>query len=870
MARTRNNPPGTGSGGPAPSRFRVRYVFYFTIAVLLVLSVVSYHPADYNTLAGGNDAVPLNWIGNLGAVLAQALFLCCGLGTYLFIALLIFAMLRAFLPGPSNRFRFLGGVSMIMLGALLLLALAPETFASLTAKLGLGRAETARQAIPGGVIGQVLAAPRIESLGIEDGLVRRLIGPVGTAVVGWALVVAGMVMIYLADFHQFVRNAILAGGAVSGGAAASGVPDDDPETISAPSRVAALAAAMEAGGIAAAPAVSEPIATGKGPEKSGGIFGSTRAALAALRNRHNQTAASGDADIAEPPAAAGAAEAPELPEIPPDPAPPSTAPANPAPPLPARAAGMPHAPNSADPETRITEKGSAARVGLFSGYTLPPVSMLGKGPENGGESPESIARAKEVLQQTLDSFKVPGRVAGHISGPRVTRYEIILEPGVNVNKFSALEDNIAMNLAARSVRILAPIPGRPAVGVEAPNSKSEAVFMRSIMESDAWLNCNAGIPIVLGRDVAGRPMVLDLAKAPHLLIAGSTGSGKSVCMNTLIMSMLFRFRPDELKLILVDPKIVEFEDYKTLPHLITPVVNDSRKVPIALRWAVSEMENRYRILASAGVKKLADFNSRPDLDEAVKLLDGTEYRGRMPVLVVIVDELADLMMTEAKKDVETSIARIAQKGRAAGIHMVIATQRPSREIVTGVIRANLPTKIAFTVSKRVDSQVILDQTGAESLLGKGDMLYLPPGCASLDRIQGAMVDDGDIKKVVEFVSQQAPQSFDSRVMSEESDAEEAEAAAESADYDDEDYRDIAPIMQKYLRPGDDENLRKALEIIILERKASISYLQRRLQIGYNRAAELIDRLEERGVIGPESAGGNKREILVFDEVMIGS
>lgn len=839
MARTQIN---QHSAGKNEERgFRVRYLFYFSFAVLLLLSVISYTPEDYNVIAGGTNSMARNWIGNLGAALAYFLFVCCGLGTYVLVALVGFGILRAFMPGPSNRLRFLGGAAMALFGSLLLLALSPEAFGSICEKLGLGREASSRQAIPGGVIGQIFAAPRVEELGIAEGFIRRLIGPVGTTIVGWTFCLAGMVMIYFADFHQFVKLHF-------------GTLTEPEEGAAAPLRtVVAAAVPEEDEGQEAAP-------------RRGRFLENARAALAAFRN---QPEAADAAPENTPPPVAPVAAAPELPlapapapELPPEPK------AAPAPVRREVAPTVPHTvANDAAPDTRITEKGEAARKSLLGNYTLPPASMLSRGTETGGESLESINRNKEILQQTLNSFKVAGHVAGHISGPRVTRYEIMLEPGVNVSKFVALADNIAMNLSAKSVRILAPIPGRPAVGVEAPNSRSEAVFMRSIMESEAWLQGSSAIPIVLGRDVAGRPMVLDLSKAPHLLIAGSTGSGKSVCMNTLIMSLLFRFRPDELRLILVDPKIVEFEDYKTLPHLITPVVNDSRKVPTALRWAVQEMERRYRILASAGVKTLTGYNQRPPEPRPIAGPDGNPIPDKMPILVVIVDELADLMMTEARKDVETSIARIAQKGRAAGIHMVIATQRPSREIVTGVIRANLPTKIAFTVSKRVDSQVILDQTGAETLLGKGDMLYLPPGIGGPDRIQGAMVDDNDIKKVVKFVSDQAPQNFNSEVMCEgAADEEDAEELDDFEEPDAGDYEDIAPLLKKYLRPGDGENVRKALEIIILERKASTSYLQRRLGIGYNKAAELIDLFEERGIVGPQTTGGGKREVLIFDDI----
>ena len=357
-------------------------------------------------------------------------------------------------------------------------------------------------------------------------------------------------------------------------------------------------------------------------------------------------------------------------------------------------------------------------------------------------------------------------------------------------------------------------------------------------------------------------------------------------MNTLIMSLLFKFNPDELRLIMVDPKRVEFEDYRKLPHLITPVINDAKKVPIALRWAVTEMENRYKILARAGVKKLAEFNALSKNGEVLRDSDGQIIEDnygtpitKMPILIVIIDELAELRMQDSWKDSETYIARIAQLGRAAGVHIVVATQRPSTNIITGVIKANLPTRIAFRVLQLVDSRVILDLPGAENLLGLGDMLALLPGAFGLERIQGALVDDKDIKAIVKFVSDQRPQNFDDTVIAEGEELDDDESdppprkggtgAADDDDiFDDMDYAQIAPLVKKYLRPGDDDTMRRALEVVILDRKASTSYIQRRLKIGYNRAAELIDTMEERGIVGPPSGSGNKREILIFDGLEI--
>ena len=414
-------------------------------------------------------------------------------------------------------------------------------------------------------------------------------------------------------------------------------------------------------------------------------------------------------------------------------------------------------------------------------------------------------------------------------------------------------------MRAESIRILAPVPGKDTVGIELPNKVSNMVVLRELMESDAWRNSKATIPIILGKDVAGKVMIADLAKAPHLLIAGSTGSGKSVCMNTLIMSLLYRFSPFDMKLILVDPKYVELVIYSPLPHLITPVVNDPTKVPYALRWGVNEMEHRYQVMAKVKAKNLEAFNNRGPDPEGTVDENGDSIPAKLPLLIIIIDELADIMMTEAKKDVETSICRIAQKGRTAGIHLVIATQTPRKDIITGVIKANLPTKIAFKVSNGVDSRVILDSLGAEKLLGKGDMLFKGPA-GEMERIQGSMVSDPEIQKVADFVSDQVPQHFDTTVVLEN--PEEAEEEAEDGinsfpdftpeEEDSDPGNDfIKATVAKYIQPGDDENVRKALEIILRENKVSTSYLQRRMGIGYNKSV-LLAKHPTLGVLYPSA------------------
>jgi len=526
---------------------------------------------------------------------------------------------------------------------------------------------------------------------------------------------------------------------------------------------------------------------------------------------------------------------------------------------------------------------------VFEEYHLPSPMLLDRhGDKIADEDQAYIREASLSLEKTLESFGVNGYVSNITVGPRVTQFEIALNPGVRVEKVTSIQNNIAMAMEAQSIRIRAPIPGKDAVGIEVPNKSSSTVYLRPLLESATWRESHAAIPILLGRDIAGSVYLTDLSKAPHLLIAGSTGSGKSVCMNTLIMSLLFRFSPDELKLIMVDPKVVELEMYRPIPHLITPVVNDPKKVPLALRWGVNEMERRYSVLAKVKAKNLAAFNSRPPDPQPVIDDYGEVIPQKLPILIIIIDELADIMMTDAKSDVETSICRIAQKGRAAGIHLVIATQSPRKEVVTGLIKANIPTKIAFRVSNGMDSRVILDAVGAEKLLGNGDMLFNPPGAAVLERIQGAYVSDSEIAKVIDEVAAQRPQDFDDGIFAggDEEDEEEdpkarrgkgkfARGGSRNDDYDDmDDYDDemggmpnsdiIKAAADKYLEPTDPPIMVRALEIIINDQQVSTSYLQRRLGIGYNKAADIIDKLEQRHVISAPLPGGQKRSILITD------
>ena len=881
------------------SGFKFKYCFYTVLIILFILALYSHQAIDFSILQGGYDAAIGNWIGITGAYVSCILLLLFGLAIWPIVILLVVCALRPLLHFPTHRKGYFGALLVIALGTTILFGMYPADFVNRTDVLGIGRKEVPEGALSGGVIGQQLAAPKYGEY--DAGILRHYIGSVGTMTAALVFLAVGLFFVYRADWHNVMiylfthKLPELADKVGSGSGDDKNKPGKEREKIMPPA-----AAIPESAAPAAAKKTAREMLSGLVPSRkdkktaavepeelpeddgeplkvkggsllqrilAGEEFGETGGEAPKLRADETvNELIVGDTDDDEE-FDAGKTIEEKMPSLGIPATPRKAEPAKPEPVRPVIVQAPPPAPVS---KAKPAFKPSAPASGDL--YVLPPVTMMSKVPELKSDNTEQLKRASEVLQQTLESFKVDGQVTSIISGPRIIRFEISLAPGVKVEKVANIANNIAMELEAESIRILAPIPGRNAVGVEAPNPTPSAVFLRSVMESPQWRESKVEVPIVLGKDVTGKAVVMDLAKAPHLLIAGSTGSGKSVCMNTLIMSLLMRFRPEELRLIMVDPKVVEMAMYNRLPHLITPVVNDPHKIPLALRWAVNEMEKRYRILAKVHTRNLAGFNARNLPPEPVMDDNGEPIPARLPYLVIIIDELADVMMTDAKSEVETSVARIAQKGRAAGIHIVIATQRPSTNIITGVIKANLPTRIAFKVGSIVDSRVILDQKGAETLLGRGDMLYVPPGSANLERIQGAMVDDADIEKVVEFVSSQVEQRFDDTVIAEQ----EIVTAPDDDDvfYDDEDgdaasiydTPDLDPVMRKYLLPEDGDLVRKALEITLSERKVSTSYLQRRLGIGYNRAAEIIDKLEERGIVGPPQQGGSKREILVFDEI----
>ena len=508
---------------------------------------------------------------------------------------------------------------------------------------------------------------------------------------------------------------------------------------------------------------------------------------------------------------------------------------------------------------------------VIGDYALPNFSALDHPDPNivSTDSRDSLMANAKLMQTTLAQFGMEVSLGDITKGPTITRYELLPAPGIKLERIANLSNNISAALKAERINILAPVPGKGTVGVEVPNKIKTKVIIRDLLESVEWEKTKARLPLVLGKDVYGKPMVVDLAEMPHLLIAGSTGSGKSVCINAIIASLLYRYSPEELRFVMIDPKVVELQQYNVLPHLVVPVVTDPKKVVLALRWVVNEMEKRYQIFAKVGVRNIKAFNDRPkepppekpqtefklegdeaegeegfavEVDEEITVPRDEEFAipDKLSYIVVVIDELADLMLV-APADVEMAIARITQMARAAGIHCIVATQRPSVDVITGVIKANIPARIAFQVASKIDSRTILDSMGADKLLGKGDMFYLPPGSAKLIRAQGVLITDEEIQSIVDHIAEQATVSYEVDIH--------------------EQLSKPTPVTSDGDSDEDEELIEKCVEIIRREQKASVSLMQRRLRIGYTRAARIMDEIEDRGIVGP-SRGAEPREILI--------
>jgi len=507
-------------------------------------------------------------------------------------------------------------------------------------------------------------------------------------------------------------------------------------------------------------------------------------------------------------------------------------------------------------------------MGASDKYEIPPLSLLNDVPPGIGTDSErsrnEILASSAILEKKLSDFGIDGRVVQVLPGPVITLFEYEPAPGVKVSRIVSLADDLALAMRCVGLRILAPVPGKPVVGIEIPNLRRETIYFKDVMESDTFQEADSKLNLAIGKDIIGEPAVQDLAKTPHLLIAGSTGSGKSVGLNSMICSILLNATPDEVKMIMIDPKMLELSVYDGIPHLIAPVVTNPKKAAAALKWAVTEMESRYKLMAERGVRNINGFNdlaeklqkeyeaelkNREKANKGVKTIDEDnkneeeenlipEPPAKLPYVVVLIDELADLMMV-ASKGVEDCLTRLAQMARAAGIHLIVATQRPSVDVLTGIIKTNFPTRMSYKVTSRVDSRTILDAMGADKLLGRGDMLFLPPGSSNLLRLHGVMVSDEEIERIVGFIKKQAQPVYEEDIF----------MVAEIEAKDEEEEQEM------------DEKYDEALAIVAKDRQASISYIQRRLRIGYNRAARIIETMEREGIVGP-SDGVKPREVYV--------
>jgi S-DNA-T family DNA segregation ATPase FtsK/SpoIIIE len=823
----------------------------FAAAVLTVLAFLSYNPLQPVLLAQwlGNSAgpapvaPPANWVGLLGSTFAA---LTCWLTGY---AGLFFLPIYLFCLGYWLGFR---RAHIVRPWRLLLMVLTLIALAGLATWLGeLTHLNKNSDYFPhgdGGYVGYIL----------YDKLMMVALGKGGSAVVLGLVYVAGLVFIFIEEpgqaleglWHAFAQWRLKK-------AEAKRLKREEEQKAKA----AALLESKQAGPAAIPQAASAATRRpGKGAPES-------------EEPRGHGTFKLGDSDATMREAPSEYTPPEPTAKVTPPPARPAPKPV--APEEPARIKARSEEKASSLGSLKIiaeekVEKGSISLPQKKGDYVFPGLDLLAPGEARQTDSAEFHQERAGQIVRTLADFGVQVRAEEIHTGPVITRYEVSPAAGVRVEKIVNLDKNLALALKADGVRIIAPVPGKGTVGIEVPNRQPASVRLREIIESKAWAESPAEIPVVLGKDVTGKPMVTDLTKMPHALIAGATGSGKTVCINAIIASLVFKMGPEDLRFIMVDPKIVEMQIFNDLPHMLVPVVTEPKKVPAALKYLISEMERRYQLFARVGARNIAGFNAKmlkdkdqlekaeemeaemsPEERAATRNIEVTRDAGvlehdgkKLPYIVCIIDELADLMMV-APADIETYVARLAQLARAAGIHLILATQRPSVNVITGVIKANLPCRIAFKVASKVDSRTILDTGGADTLIGRGDMLFVPPGSANLVRAQGAFVSDDEINAIVDFLKRNGPPEF----------SDEVQAQIEAGDEDEDEE------LEEPEGDGADEVLvREALEVLRATKRASTSMLQRRLKIGYNRAARIMELLEAKGIVGPEN-GSSPREIL---------
>ena len=837
--------PETSNSNDGPSAKAPRYqpnwpiaLSFLLVGVFIAVALVAYDPLQSSHISTAPR--PKNPMGWIGAESIYILLFSLGASTWLIPVFFGWIVYLAIKAG-----RHLTGTRIVTM------VIAIAAFSGLWSMVDFFKFSNYFPSGPGGYIGK----------GLYEGLLHEPAGPIGSALILSVIYTAAMLYIFTRDIGHEIDRIYAAFStwreerAKQKAALAAELAKEREARAKqkAAARVAVSSAAPLTATIPAAPV---------GP--SGGK--KTFAAKAAEDPLAKPAVRGTGAEAPEPLAAIKPAPepAPVLPKATPKPTPPAAGTATNLKDLTVATTGKFEL-NIVKPE----EPKKAAKITLPQSddktYEFPPLSLLKEQAKPASSNSEEEHRANaENLLRILSEFGVEVTLGEIHVGPVITRYEVVPAPGVRVEKIAGLDKNIALGMRAQSVRILAPIPGKAAVGVEVPNQHPTPVGMRELLESEDWAGAKAEIPIALGKDVSGAPLISDLAKMPHLLIAGATGSGKSVCINSIVASILYSKSPKDLRLIMVDPKVVELKIFNSLPHMLIPVVTEPKKVPAALKWLLGEMEQRYQLFAKVNVRNIVGFNTRkkagkPDLppppDPQATLTgvdplldDGLEVPERLPYIVAIIDELADLMMV-APAEIETSIARLAQLARAAGIHLIIATQRPSVNVITGVIKANLPSRIAFQVASQVDSRTILDTKGADTLIGRGDMLFSPPGSSRLVRSQGAFVSDEEVMAMVEFLKKNGPPQYAQSVQAQIDRAAREDAEEDGAGEGDSDL-------------GDDEELyNQALDVLKSTKRASTSMIQRRLRIGYNRAARIMDLMEEKGIVGPEN-GSSPREILV--------
>lgn len=795
-------------------------IILFALFVLLLLSLISYDWRDISVLNKPPPEVPYNFIGPAGAWTAFVLFQVSGVGAYLFpMWFVVFCLLLIF-KGTAHLKAKIGIAAGFMVSLACLLQLQDDLWAPLCRYINIDA--------PGGVVAKLVVTRILNPLwgGVGTGI-AAVAGLLATAVLflGWEAIVLGVAKFGFACEALFRRLATRR--------TAFSVP----ESVAAEERA------------------------GAGQRRGGRTADSKRPAESEERGERLRR---GVKDGDEPsPRGAGGRRAQDSGQEEDEP-------------REEHGRKVDTAPRQPDKKPPPPPKPALRRVYVKSKYILPAVDLLDQ-PHSVQEcvtecDAEAISR---LLTETLLEFGIEAEVKNAERGPVVTRYELLPAPGVRVERIASLSNNLALALKATSVRVQAPIPGKGLVGIEVPNSTTTLVALREIVTSQAWMNSSAELPLALGKDISGAEIISDLTAMPHLLVAGATGSGKTVCINSILAGLLISRTPETMRLILIDPKIVEFAMYNNLPHLVGPVITNPKKVALGLQWAIKEMERRYRVFAKAGVRNVRGYNAR-FADKQGELFPGIagvepQDDGPLPYIVIIVDELADLMLV-AQAEIENAIARLAQLSRAVGIHMILATQRPSAKVITGTIKANFPARIAFQVPQMVDSRTILDANGAEKLLGCGDMLFVPPGASKLVRAQGTMTSDGELNRIIEFIKKQAPQPPPGEPGLETESATvtgpNSAAAGETAMGQPAAPEGPVDSFTSMLENGDEndagedtELIDQSIQIIRETHRASTSSLQRRLRIGYTRAARVMDVLEERGIVGP-AHGSDPREILI--------